>query len=90
MTACQATSAAGAPPHGRAEGLTGQAVEQRLTLLQVGADDALGQFEQLERAPVLDAVVDVRPLAPALDQPLLPQRRQLLRRRAGVDPERRL
>ena len=77
-------------PARRAEVLAREAVEQRLALLEVRRDDPLRELEQLERAPVLDAVVDARPLAPALDQALLAQGGELLRRAARVQLERRL
>src|SRR5436190_13550033 len=74
----------------RSELLARQVVEQRLALLEVRGDDRLGKLEQLERPAVLDAVVDARALAAALDEPLLAERRELLRRPARVELERLL
>ena len=54
---------------------------------RVRGEDRLRQLEQLERARILDAVVDARPLAPALDEPLLAQRGEMLRGAARVELE---
>src|SRR4051794_35499403 len=74
----------------RGERLAGKVAEEQLPLLEIRRDDRLRQLEQLQRPLVLDAVVDARPLASALNQPLLAQQREVLRRCAGVELERRL
>ena len=43
--------------------------------------------EQVEDALVVDAVVDARPLPPRRHEPDPPQRREMLRRPARVEPE---
>ena len=50
----------------------------------------LRELEQVERPRVLHAVVDVGALAPAGDEALLAQRREVLRGAAGVELERLL
>ena len=61
-----------------------------LALLQAGREDLLRELEELQRPRVLHAVVHVGALAPADDEALLAQRREVLRRAARVELQRLL
>src|SRR5450755_4739380 len=70
------------------EVLLREVLEQCAVLLQRREDDHLRELEQLERARVLDPIIDARALLAADHEALLAQYGQMLRRPTRVELER--
>ncbi len=85
------TAAAGRSPTG-AGGRRAclQSVEQRLRVGETRGEDLTGDLEQLEHARIADAVVDTRSRPSALHKALAPERAEVLRGSARIQPQRLL